>query len=196
MTAAPPIDARLRLLPQATISPAAAPQEQIPPPPSVITVSAVAVVLTMAPNAKPVPKSSTTATPEHSGEAHGLTAFMMKPQASLCPPPRSVNAVYPGRCLLEGAGDVAFVKHTTVAENTGGESAIRFCPDRLSLQNPHRYSHRQTHTPCPCCFVKATLQRGLQMQTRTTTSCSAQIRKQASGTLPVATWLKCPHMLW
>lgn len=44
------------------------------------------------------------------------------------------------RCLAEGAGDVAFVKHSTVLENTDGEGRQaqlpRLTPDDLQHYGP------------------------------------------------------------
>lgn len=69
--------------PQPTISVPAVPPEQTPPRPSALGVLAAAAILTMGPNAKPVPKRGTMAMPEHSGKGHKV-ATSIKCQASLC----------------------------------------------------------------------------------------------------------------
>lgn len=68
--------------PQPTISAPAVPREQTPPRPSALGVLAAAAILTMGPNAKPVPKRGTMAMPEHSGKEHKV-ATSIKCQASL-----------------------------------------------------------------------------------------------------------------
>lgn len=97
------------------------------------------------------------------------------------------------RCLVEGAGDVAFIKHTIVPENSNGKT-LTLTRFHLSCDCVVLY---ETTTSFYLFLSKATVQHGLVLWGLKNTSWSAPERLQCqSVNTNLVTWLWCLHTLW